>query len=97
MVFAVLLVLFVMFAFSADAHAYIDPSTGGILVQLLVGGVVGAMAVLRLCWGNVKNFFSKVFCRKSLGGACGCAGYAMEEAERAGAEESPGSSDLNRK
>jgi hypothetical protein len=44
-------------AFSAAAHAYLDPGTGSILVQSLLAGIAGAVAVLSLYWQRVKAFF----------------------------------------
>ena len=43
--------------FSAAAHAYLDPGTGSILVQSLLAGIAGAVAVVSLYWQRVKAFF----------------------------------------
>jgi hypothetical protein len=43
--------------FSAAAHAYLDPGTGSILVQSLLAGIAGAVAVISLYWQRVKAFF----------------------------------------
>lgn len=43
--------------FSAAAHAYLDPGTGSILVQSLLAGIAGAVAVIGLYWQRVKAFF----------------------------------------
>jgi F0F1-type ATP synthase membrane subunit a len=40
------------------AYAYLDPGTGSILIQLLMGGVAGAMVIVKLYWQRVKDFFS---------------------------------------
>jgi hypothetical protein len=42
--------------FSAAAHAYLDPGTGSILVQSLLAGIAGAVAVISLYWQRVKAF-----------------------------------------
>ncbi|MCB9422033.1 MAG: hypothetical protein H6667_19690 [Ardenticatenaceae bacterium] len=39
--------------------AYLDPGTGSFLVQLLIGGVVGALVVLKAYWTKIRSFFSK--------------------------------------
>jgi hypothetical protein len=44
--------------FSVAAHAYLDPGTGTILVQSLLAGVAGAVAVVSLYWQRVKVFFT---------------------------------------
>ena len=40
------------------AYAYLDPGTGSILIQLLMGGVAGGMVIIKLYWQRVKDFFS---------------------------------------
>lgn len=41
------------------AQAYIDPGAGGMLVQLILGGVAGAAVVLKLYWSRFKARFSR--------------------------------------
>ena len=41
------------------AHAYIDPGTGSIILQSLIGGLVAAVFVARLYWEKIKSFFRK--------------------------------------
>lgn len=33
---------------------YIDPGTGSFLLQLLIGGVLGGLATMKLYWGRVR-------------------------------------------
>jgi hypothetical protein len=40
-----------------DAEAYIDPSAGGMLVQLLLAGTAGVAVLGRLFWGRIKRLF----------------------------------------
>lgn len=49
--------------FSAGAHAYLDPGTGSILVQSLLAGIAGAVAIVSLYWQRLKAFFTNI--RKS--------------------------------
>jgi hypothetical protein len=42
-----------------DLHAYLDPGTGSVAVQLILGGLVAALAAVRLYWGRVKGFFRR--------------------------------------
>jgi len=44
---------------SAEASAYLDPGTGSMVLQLLLGGVAGAVVVVKLYWEKVRNFFSR--------------------------------------
>jgi len=38
---------------TAPAHAYLDPGTGSILLQGLIGAVAGALVVIKLYWARV--------------------------------------------
>jgi hypothetical protein len=42
-----------------NAHAYIDPGTGSIVVQALIAGFLGSIFALRTFWGRISAFFSK--------------------------------------
>ena len=42
-----------------DILAYLDPGTGSFLVQLLIGGLVGALVFLKAYWNKIRSFFSK--------------------------------------
>lgn len=41
------------------AMAYIDPSAGGLLVQILLGGIAGIGVLIKLYWGKLTKFFRK--------------------------------------
>ncbi len=43
----------------APAYAYLDPGTGSMLLQLLLGGVAGAMVVGKLYWQRITAFFGR--------------------------------------
>jgi hypothetical protein len=45
----------VMLLIAAPAYAYIDPGSGGMLVQLLTGGAAGALILARLYWRRLKD------------------------------------------
>lgn len=48
----------------ADAHAYLDPGTGGMLLQLLLGGVAGFLYVIKLYYATLKAKIRNIFCRE---------------------------------
>jgi hypothetical protein len=39
--------------------AYIDPSAGGMLMQLLLGGTAGLLVVGRLFWSRIRRVFGR--------------------------------------
>jgi membrane associated rhomboid family serine protease len=41
---------------SGPLSAYLDPGTGSMVIQLVLGGIVGALALVRLYWRRVKGF-----------------------------------------
>ena len=47
--------------FSSPAYAYINPGVGSILIQMLLGGLVGLVIVLKLYWAQVKKIFQNPF------------------------------------
>ncbi len=47
----------VFLALSQPAHAYLDPGTGSIILQALLGGAAGVMIAGRLYWSKIKGFF----------------------------------------
>jgi hypothetical protein len=43
---------------TADAHAYLDPGLGSMLLQGLIAGLAAASVVLGRYWHKVKSLFS---------------------------------------
>jgi len=43
-----------------DAHAYLDPGTGSLLIQILVGAVLGASLTVKMWWYRVKEVVARV-------------------------------------
>jgi hypothetical protein len=42
---------------AGPAQAYLDPGTGSMLLQVLLGGIAGAFVVAKLYWKRLKGFF----------------------------------------
>ena len=53
--------LFVYFLFSNNAHAYLDPGTGSIILQALIAFFAASAAFVSLYWRKVKNYISNLF------------------------------------
>jgi hypothetical protein len=47
------LTLVVFLAGTAPAYAYLDPGSGSMMVQLLLGGVAGGVVLVRMYWGRL--------------------------------------------
>ena len=53
--------LFVYFLFSSNAHAYLDPGTGSIILQAIIAFFAGAAAFVSLYWRKTKSYISNLF------------------------------------
>ncbi len=54
---AVVLVTAVLFP--RAAYAYLDPGTGAMLLQVIVGGLAAAGMILSLYWRKIKSFLAR--------------------------------------
>ena len=51
------LALWAMLGYVPAAHAYLDPGTGSMMLQAIVGAIAGFALVGRLYWSKIKGFF----------------------------------------
>jgi hypothetical protein len=54
---AILIILFLLVP--SPAYGYIDPATGSILLQVIIGGVFAALVVIKSLPGRVRSWFSR--------------------------------------
>lgn len=47
----------ILAAISQPAHAYLDPTSGSMILQAILGGFAGAAVVLKLYWHRILGFF----------------------------------------
>jgi len=40
-----------------DAYAYVDPGTGSIIIQVIIGALAGAAITLKIYWYKIKAKF----------------------------------------
>ena len=52
------LVLF-SYLLTNNAYAYIDPGTGTIILQAIVGAIAAGIVTIKLYWYKLKAFFTK--------------------------------------
>lgn len=50
---------------STPAYAYLDPGTGSMVLQAILGGVAGVIIAGKLYWGRFKEWISRVAHRTS--------------------------------
>tara|TARA_Y100000591_G_C21737389_1_gene647382 strand:- start:288 stop:494 length:207 start_codon:yes stop_codon:yes gene_type:complete len=53
-----LILIFNFFAFT-NAYAYLDPGTGSIILQAILGAIAAGVSYCAFYWNKVKNFFKK--------------------------------------
>ena len=46
------------------AFAYLDPGTGSIILQAILGAIAAGLTFFTNFWQKVKNFFKKLFKKK---------------------------------
>ena len=51
---------------TADIAAYLDPGSGSFIIQLLIGGLVGLVLVVKTFWGRIKAFVNNLLGREPL-------------------------------
>ena len=42
---------------TCEAHAYLDPGSGSLLLQALLGGVAAAGVLVKLYWHRIRRLF----------------------------------------
>lgn len=45
--------------FVSDAYAYLDPGTGSVILQALIGVIAGVLITLKIYWYKLKEKLSK--------------------------------------
>tara|TARA_Y100000590_G_C14822093_1_gene676756 strand:- start:28 stop:243 length:216 start_codon:yes stop_codon:yes gene_type:complete len=53
--------LFFYFLLSDNAHAYLDPGTGSVILQAIIAFFAGVAAWISLYWKKFKNFITNLF------------------------------------
>lgn len=50
--------LAILVVWASPAQAYLDPGTGSMILQGIIGTIAGALVVLRIYWAKIKLVFS---------------------------------------
>ena len=53
--------IIIFFTLTNSANAYLDPGTGSIILQAILGFIAASLATLSFYWSKVKLFLIKIF------------------------------------
>lgn len=53
--------IIIFFTLTNSANAYLDPGTGSIILQAILGFIAASLATLSFYWSKVKLFLNKIF------------------------------------
>ena len=56
-----IIILLSFFILTTKAHAYLDPGTGSIILQAIIGAFAAFFTSIYIFWNKVKNFYKKIF------------------------------------
>ena len=62
---AAVFIFFIVLLVTKPAYAYLDPGTGSMILQLLFGGVAGALMVGTLYFQKIRSFFARLLGRQT--------------------------------
>ena len=65
-----ILAFLVGLALTSSAHAYLDPGTGSIILQLLLGGIAGGLVIGKLYWHQLLVMLGIRKDAKQVAGRC---------------------------
>jgi hypothetical protein len=51
-------VLFVS-SLTGEVHAYLDPGTGSMAIQMVLAAIVGGLATVKIYWHRIQSLFGK--------------------------------------
>lgn len=60
MIKGIAVVMFSILLLTQNAYAYLDPSAGSIVTQVLLGGIAGMALFIRMYWERIKLVFKTV-------------------------------------
>ena len=59
----IMILSLILLSIPQTAHAYIDPSTGSMVIQILVAAFAAIGYTVKVYWGKIKTFAGKIFKR----------------------------------
>ena len=62
-----LVIILTLSIFPNFVFAYLDPGSGSIIIQAIIGAIASALFFIKMFWFKIKKFFKNIFnkiCRK---------------------------------
>ena len=56
-----IIIVVLSFIISKPAYAYLDPGTGIIIIQAILGFIAAALVSINIWWLKIKTFFLTIF------------------------------------
>ena len=53
----IVLAAFLLLNFAGESRAYLDPGSGSMVLQLILGGLAGAMLAIKIFWRRILSMF----------------------------------------
>jgi len=63
-----------MFASATPAQAYVDPGSGSMILQLVLGGVASGLVIVKMQWKRIRDRFALRAAQKGAGSGEGESG-----------------------
>ena len=57
---------FFYFVFTVNAYAYLDPGTGSIILQAIIGFIAAGITTISIYWSKFKSLISRIFNKKEI-------------------------------
>ncbi len=57
----IILAILIFLLFEKDAGAYLDPGTGSIILNAVIGAIAASAVAIKIFWKRIKFFFLRVF------------------------------------
>lgn len=57
--------LLIFMMHTKSAQAYLDPGSGSLLFQIIVGGILSGLFAIKLYYRKIKSFFKSKFSKKN--------------------------------
>ena len=54
-------IFLIFFLISSPAYSYLDPGSGSIILQAILGFIAAAIAIVSFYWNKFKMFILKIF------------------------------------